>query len=188
MGLSYKMEGLFYLRKHLGTRTKSAKCPKSSPSLQSTSSPLTPTQTKKTFPCPHSLPLSLPSWKNPPTLQPPYSSTRTFHLHNLTPFTFQTSSATLTVHQMPTPTQIRPCGLGQRPFQQLHLPMRQNPQKRRGFRTRSLRHRILRYLWRRRRQSKRGMLKPYAQLCPLPYLTHFLIDSTSFYDSLVYYK
>jgi len=96
MGLSYKMEGLFYLRKHLGTQTKSAKCPKSSPSLQSASSPLILTRTKKIFPHPPSLPLSLPSLKNPPMLQPPYSSTRTFCLRNLTPFTFQILSATST--------------------------------------------------------------------------------------------
>jgi len=103
MGLSYKMEGLFHLRKHLGTRTKSTKCPKSSPSLQSTSSPLTPTRTKKTFPHPCSLPLSLPSLKNLPMLQLPYSSTRTFRLRNLTPFTFQTSSATSTEPFQTTP-------------------------------------------------------------------------------------
>jgi len=103
MGLSYKMEGLFYLRKHLGTQTKSSKCPKSSQSLPSTSSPLTLTQTKKTSPRPCALLLSLPSPKNPPTLRPPYSSTRTSCLLNLTPFTFLTSSVTSTVHFQPTP-------------------------------------------------------------------------------------
>jgi len=103
MGLSYKMEGLFYLRKHLGTRTKFAKCPKSSPSLQSASSLLTPIRTKKTFPHPRSLPPSLPSLKNPPTLQQLYSSTRTFRLRNLTPSTSQTSSATSTEPFRTTP-------------------------------------------------------------------------------------
>jgi len=82
---------------------KSSKCPKSSQSLPSTSSPLTLTQTKKTFPHPHSLLLSLQSPKNPPTSQPQYSSTRTSHLLNLTPFTFLTLSVTSTEHFQTTP-------------------------------------------------------------------------------------
>ena len=103
MALSYKMEGLFYLRKHLGTRTKPSKCPKSSQSLQSASSPLTLTRTKKIFPRPRLLPLSPLSPKNPLMPPPPLFSTKTFLCPNPMPFTFQMSSTISIKHSQTIP-------------------------------------------------------------------------------------